>query len=204
MNSVVSVVVFFIIIAYSGTEGSPFIYLMEGFPMFALTSALYKMATYKMATLMGSLDLDFAPNHSIFSWEIIGMDLTYMICTGIISFIILVIIECGGMQTVKSWTMKAISRTLPPRTEEIDDDVRTEKLRIDSMSENELKSLVLVTQNVSKFYGEFLAVNQISFAVKRYDRFYLPRLFQAISTSFYIGYYLFIHSQSRMLRFAWK
>lgn len=186
MHSVVSVVVFVIIKAYAEKEDSlskAFIYLIEGFPMCALSSALYKMATYKETMLiamhkMGFPNLDFAANHSLFSWEQIGMDLTYMIGTGIVSFIILIIIERGGMQTVKSWTMKAIPRTLPPPTEKIDDDVKTEKSRIDSMSENELKSQVLVTQNVSKFYGEFLAVNQISFAVKRYARFYLTRSFK--------------------------
>lgn len=142
---------------------------MEAFPILAFLSAFFNMAAYKS----GFPDGKFAENNSIFSWETpgIGMDLTYMLVIGIVSFFILIIIECGGMQTVKSWTMKVIPRTLLQQTEEIDDDVKTEKSRIDSMSEEELRSQVLVAQNVSKFYGQFLAVNQISFAVKRYDHF---------------------------------
>lgn len=169
---------------------------MEGLPLFALSSALYNMALCKMVAPYA----DLTATNSIFSWKTpgIGMDLTYMIGTGIISFIILIIIERGGMQTVKSWTMKAIPRTLPQQNDEIDDDVKAEKAGIDSMSENELKRQVLVAQNVSKFYGQFLAVNQISFAVKRYDNFIYPDL-SNFSTSC-----SFIYSQSRMLRFAWK
>lgn len=201
MNSVVSVVVFFIInvvtlVSNVRDKSSPptptfYQYLMEGFPIYALLSALLKMAFYKM----GFPDPEFPKNNSIFSWETqgIGIDLTYMIGTGLVSFIILIIIERGGMQIVKSWTMKAIPRTLPQQTEEIDDDVQAEKSRIVSMSDNELKSQILVAQNVSKFYGQFLAVNQISFAVKRYDHHFI---YQGLSSFKLIIILLFVYSQS--------
>lgn len=93
-----------------------------------------------------------------------------MICTGIVAFFILISIERGALKRIISFVMKYIPRTLtdPNMGEVGDDDVAAEKLRVDSMTENELKSETLTMQDVSKFYGRFLAVNQISFGVKRW------------------------------------
>lgn len=49
-----------------------------------------------------------------------------------------------------------------------DDDVSDLTSRINAMSVDELKSQSLVLQNVSKYYGSFLAVNQVSLEIKEY------------------------------------
>lgn len=87
---------------------------------------------------------------------------------GIGAFIVLVFIESGTFKFIKTFIMNAIPRTYPfenPNT--MDSDVIIEKERIDSMHKLDLKSETMVMQNVSKFYGQFCAVNQISVAIKR-------------------------------------
>lgn len=91
-----------------------------------------------------------------------------MIGTGIVAFIILLVIEYGGIKLIKSCIFSFLPRTYPTQNEEsIDSDVRAEKERIDRLSLNDLKSETMIMQNVSKFYGKFCAVNQISLSIKR-------------------------------------
>lgn len=51
---------------------------------------------------------------------------------------------------------------------EIDNDVDDEKKRVKQMTSTDLEVNNLVMQSLSKFYGNFLAVNQISIGIKRY------------------------------------
>lgn len=91
---------------------------------------------------------------------------------GIVAYIVLVFIESGVFKFIKTYILNAIPRKYPyqnPNT--IDDDVNGEKERIDSMSIQELQSETMAMQNVSKFYGQFCAVNQISIAIKRGECF---------------------------------
>lgn len=92
-----------------------------------------------------------------------------MFCTGIVAFIALIILEIGIIKMVKQLIFMLIKRNYPPNSAalEVDDDVLAEKERINQMTEQELKSEVLVTKNVSKFYGTFCAVNKFSAAIKR-------------------------------------
>lgn len=91
-----------------------------------------------------------------------------MILTGIIVYIVLLLIEFGAVKFIKMQIFQFIKRNYPyqnPNT--MDDDVIVEKERIDKMQKNELQKEPMVMQNVSKFYGSFCAVNQFSVAVKR-------------------------------------
>lgn len=107
---------------------------------------------------------------SVFSWNDtgIGKNLALMLGTGIVTFILLILLEVGGIKLIKSFIFGFIRRKNPyvePQT--VDSDVQAEKERIDKMSVSELQSETMVMQNVSKFYGNFCAVNQISLASKR-------------------------------------
>jgi ATP-binding cassette, subfamily A (ABC1), member 3 len=63
------------------------------------------------------------------------------------------------------------SRKLPPQSSDIDDDVQEEVERIENMSEDEMEDKNLVLKGLTKFYGKFLAVNQLYLAVGRSECF---------------------------------
>lgn len=88
--------------------------------------------------------------------------------TGVIFFIVLLIIEYRVLSGLIYLISSFCQRKLPKRSEEtIDDDVAEEKRRIDMLSKDEIEDHNLVMQKLSKFYGSFLAVNQISIGIKR-------------------------------------
>lgn len=106
----------------------------------------------------------------IFSWKDgIGKHLVLMGCTGIVTYIVLVLVEAGALKMIKQLIFKHMPRKYPAvdANEIVDDDVLAEKERINSMGEHELQAETLVMQNVSKFYGSFCAVNKFSVAIKR-------------------------------------
>jgi ATP-binding cassette subfamily A (ABC1) protein 3 len=49
----------------------------------------------------------------------------------------------------------------------VDTDVKAEKERVTAMTKDDLKANNLVLNQVSKFYGKFLAVNQISIGIEQ-------------------------------------
>lgn len=61
------------------------------------------------------------------------------------------------------------ARQLPlPSVDNVpDNDVVAEKQKVNSMTYLDLATNNLVLQNLSKFYGKFLAVNQISIGIKQ-------------------------------------
>lgn len=93
-----------------------------------------------------------------------------MIVMNLIGLVILLSIEYKLFDPLITYILSWIPRKLPPvETEEelLDDDVRAIKEHINTISKNELKSENVVLQNVSKFYGNFVAVNQVSLEVKQ-------------------------------------
>lgn len=91
-----------------------------------------------------------------------------MISIGIFGFILLLLIENGAFKFIRTLIVRLVPRTYPQTDQSIvDSDVRAEKERIDKLDERELAMETMVMQNVSKFYGNFCAVNQISIAMKR-------------------------------------
>lgn len=92
-----------------------------------------------------------------------------MLCTGVGAFLILIIIEYGALRMIKQVIFQYIKRIYPDNTPSgvDDDDVLAERDRIKNMTPQELKSEMMVMQDVSKFYGKFCAVNKISVSIKR-------------------------------------
>lgn len=92
-----------------------------------------------------------------------------MVNTGIVFFAILLIIEYRVFAGLIYFIRSFFERDLPPISENghIDDDVNDEKQKVDRMTINDLQTNSLVLRSLSKFYDKFLAVNQISIAIKR-------------------------------------
>ncbi|XP_055298016.1 phospholipid-transporting ATPase ABCA3-like isoform X5 [Sitodiplosis mosellana] len=103
----------------------------------------------------------------------ISRNLTYMAVTGIFFFILLLIIEYRVFAGLIYWIRSLFARKLPPIAEDdqIDDDVNKEKQIVNGMNVNDIEANSLVLKSLSKFYGKFLAVNQISIAIKRAECF---------------------------------
>lgn len=91
-----------------------------------------------------------------------------MLCSGIAAYILLIISERGAFRMVKQLISRKIRRIYPEiGSKTVDYDVFVEKERVNQMTEEEMEAGAVVMQNVSKFYGEFCAVNQISVAIKK-------------------------------------
>lgn len=107
---------------------------------------------------------------NIYGWNEpgIGRYLMYMGASGVVYFALLFIIEFGVFAMAAQCIRGAFEGRLPSKPNmPIDDDVIEEKKKVDAMSSQDLDVNNLVLRNLSKFYGKFLAVNQISVAVKR-------------------------------------
>lgn len=92
--------------------------------------------------------------------------------TGVVCFIILLIIEYRVFEGVSYYISSFFEHTLPVQSSEIqiDSDVDAEKKRVKQMTMADLASNNLVLQSLSKYYGKFLAVNQLSIGIQRYVR----------------------------------
>lgn len=92
-----------------------------------------------------------------------------MFLTGIISYGILIFIELGSIKIVKMFILKHLKRAVKSDNVDaapMDNDVLAEKMRIEQMSDVELKTQAMVLKNVSKHYGQFTAVKDVSFAIR--------------------------------------
>lgn len=93
-----------------------------------------------------------------------------MMATSIGATIVLLLIEQGLCGRLISYFLNLRQRNLSAvgiEDEQVDDDVHAIKQRINAMTTNELRESNLVMQNVSKFYGSFLAVNQVSLKINQ-------------------------------------
>lgn len=101
----------------------------------------------------------------------IGMDLAAMILTGITAYIILIAIEMGTFRSIKLCLMKYFKQLYrnddDNGDDNDDDDVLAEKMRIQQMTRDELKSEAIVMKNASKKYNGFYAVENVSLSIKR-------------------------------------
>lgn len=88
--------------------------------------------------------------------------------------VILVLIEYNVLSKVYSTIIRKFRRNLPAiQDSSLDDDVREEKQKVDAMTSDDLQVNNLVLKNLTKFYGTFPAVKQLSLAVKRLNDFQL-------------------------------
>lgn len=96
----------------------------------------------------------------------IGRTLTYFAYTGLVFFAILLIIEYRVFDSL-IYAIRGLFNGALPKDQEIDQDVMTEKTRVAAMTPEEIESNNLVLNQVSKFYGKFLAVNQLSIGIQQ-------------------------------------
>lgn len=116
----------------------------------------------------------------IFSFQPNGIsrNLAYMLAVGIVSFTVLLLIELRyfncNIKCRKPWGSAPIA-AVTESTETVaineDADVTDENQRIGSMQESVLNDHTLVMKDVSKYYGPFQAVNELSLMVDDFECF---------------------------------
>lgn len=107
----------------------------------------------------------------------IGRNLVFMTCTGIAFFIILLVTEyslvSSSIYTIRRYFTSAFKRD--ELDEPIDYDVVEEKNRVKAMTETDIRNHNLVLMGMTKLYGKFLAVHDMSVAVEQYAlKFHFP------------------------------
>lgn len=104
---------------------------------------------------------------------------------GIGAFIILFLIEFRVLEVLYYYirmVYRMVAEVLCPRClkiphnfgnidDDVDDDVKIEKEKINSMPYSDYEQYTLVMKNVSKYYKSFLAVNQLSIGIKPGESF---------------------------------
>ncbi|XP_062556229.1 phospholipid-transporting ATPase ABCA3-like [Armigeres subalbatus] len=125
-------------------------------------------------------------NTDIFTWDTHGVNrqLAYMILIGVISFIVLLIVEFRLVQRIWNQQYTNDHQNLPESSHSgIDDDVLIEKQKVNRMCEREISNTNLVIQDLTKYYKRFLAVNQLSVSVDTSECFGLLGINGAGKTS---------------------
>lgn len=97
----------------------------------------------------------------------IGTNIWSMILIGIIAYVLLLSIEFGVFKWMFSFIPRRAKIVPMDDLVDVDDDVQAEKEQINNMTDDELRSQAIVMKNVSKFYGKFCAIKQISLSIKR-------------------------------------
>jgi ATP-binding cassette, subfamily A (ABC1), member 3 len=140
-----------------------------------------KLVQLKSLTVLCShLDLGY------FNWEEPGIarNIVYFIAVGIVAFIMLFLIEFRIVEVVYYYCRMVYRAVVgmfcknclrhPPVLEEsaqTDLDVKFEKERINAMLPTEYQNYNLVMKNMSRYYKDFLAVNQLCVGIKHYECF---------------------------------
>ncbi|KMZ10903.1 phospholipid-transporting ATPase ABCA3 isoform X1 [Drosophila simulans] len=156
------------------------------FPHFSLAMSLNKVYTNtatrnacaKAGALPPILLCELVPQccniKPYFAWEEPGVlpETVYMTVTGVVFFLIIIVLEFRLINELMFKIRQMLSKPPPPPTEgQLDDDVANERERILQMSSNELAAKNLVLDRVTKYYGQFLAVNQVSLCVQEVECF---------------------------------
>ncbi|XP_037714104.1 ATP-binding cassette sub-family A member 3-like [Drosophila subpulchrella] len=108
------------------------------------------------------------------SWRRFGVfwELIFMTASGILSFLILFLMEFRLIPLlVFKIRQKLTKEPSPPTDGHLDDDVDHERKRILYMTADEISSKNLVLDRVTKYYGQFRAVDQVSLCVKKAECF---------------------------------
>lgn len=92
-----------------------------------------------------------------------------MAITATLFIIILWVIEYRIISVIKRYIRRPSTQTSPLilMSNAIDSDVINEKIKVNAMRPEDLQANNLVLQNLTKFFGDFLAVKGISVAIKR-------------------------------------
>lgn len=105
----------------------------------------------------------------------IGLNLILMIFLGVVCFSILLLMDLRVFESIMYYikSLKEQEQELPPQAMEgkTERDVADEKRRVSQMTDEVLSEYNLVLRGLIKLYhNEYLAVNQISIAIKRYNK----------------------------------
>lgn len=121
-----------------------------------------------------------------FNWEEPGIlrNLVYFLGVGIVAFIILFLMEFRVFEVIYYYirmvyraAFGVLCKNLlrrPPKPEEnavVDVDVKYEKERINGMLPEDFSNYNLVMKNMSRYYRDFLAVNQLCIGIKHSECF---------------------------------
>uniref|UniRef100_W8AEW5 ATP-binding cassette sub-family A member 3 n=1 Tax=Ceratitis capitata TaxID=7213 RepID=W8AEW5_CERCA len=100
-------------------------------------------------------------------------EIIYLTATTVVFFLVIIIREYGLIDELIYLIRKKLFKPPPPPPEDsyFDDDVANEKERILKMSSDQIANQNLVLNGVTKYYGKFLAVNQVSLCVKEHECF---------------------------------
>ncbi|KAG4071964.1 hypothetical protein HA402_006125 [Bradysia odoriphaga] len=102
----------------------------------------------------------------------IGRHLLYLFVIGTVVFVILLLNEYGIFASLYYSIRSRFSKfSVEASDEALDSNVSEEKDRVQNMSTMEIKNYNLVVRNMSKAYGTFLAVNNMSIAVQEAECF---------------------------------
>jgi hypothetical protein len=118
--------------------------------------------------------LQTSPDINIYSFENgeisgIGLNLLILTLSGCFYLTICIMIDMKIFQKILN-LLHVKDQKFPSRGN-IDSDVLAEIERVDSMTELESSNSNLVVKNLSKLYGNFLAVNQLSFSIEQSECF---------------------------------
>lgn len=126
--------------------------------------------TITTVILFGDKNPLFYLDNDYFHWNNfgIGRNLFFMSCTGVGFFIVLLVTEysliSSSIYSIRRLFMSAASRD--ESDEPIDFDVVQEKNRVKEMSVPDINDHNLVLTELSKSYGKFVAVHDMSIAVE--------------------------------------
>lgn len=95
-----------------------------------------------------------------------------MLLTGVLCFTVLLLRE---YRVFEAFSYKIGNEQKPQpkaaiksKGKSIDFDVDKEKKKVEQLTNDDIKTYNLVLKNLTKFYGDFSAVNQLSIALKRF------------------------------------
>ncbi|XP_050098673.1 phospholipid-transporting ATPase ABCA3-like [Anopheles aquasalis] len=160
-------------------EGMEWAFLI--FPLFALSHSLSNMNIAVATAQVCNTQCQLIPNCTfemlcrefpqccnteVFTFERTGIsrNLMYLFVVGLLSFLALLFIEYRVLDRV--FRRKSKLAAPPADSDDIDSDVRAEKARVRALTEGEIAANNLVLRDVTKYYGKFLAVNQLSLAIE--------------------------------------
>ncbi|XP_058837014.1 phospholipid-transporting ATPase ABCA3-like isoform X2 [Topomyia yanbarensis] len=115
----------------------------------------------------------------VFGEDGINRNLIFLAAVGIGAFGLIMLIEYRVLKRIFNRRTKEQEEVV----EEIDSDVRAEKLKIANMSQAEVNSYNLVLKDLSKYYKKFKAVNRLSIGIRHSECFGLLGINGAGKTS---------------------
>jgi hypothetical protein len=118
----------------------------------------------KMLLIFPNLSEDPATSIYAVSSDEIGGNLIIFLVSGIAYLLACILIDLNIFTRIID--LLDIKEQKYPSSEKMDSDVSNEVEKVFSLTESDLKKKNLVAMKISKFFGNFLAVNRLSFCVE--------------------------------------